>query len=214
MRDPSAIPQMLISVSIPSPTFYIRNLHGIDGPEDQGEACDGNEKCSGFLILVLNNTTSVDGKLVDDDQISNASHGIPSPLRAFIDGNSSEETSQHHDDVSDDSDEDVGTTESGEEGEVQKQEWGGQAPVNVTGPIDLAVDIGEGIREVLLGVLDGDDILRDTSLDGHSVVRNRGEGSNESGQNVEQAFLLRHVSRTYLLQRLELLTTGTRKAKT
>lgn len=88
----------------------IRNLHRINGPEDQGEACDGNEKCGGFLILALNNTTSIDGKLVDDDQVSKAAHGIPSPFRALVDGNGSEEASQHHDDVSDDSDEDVGTT--------------------------------------------------------------------------------------------------------
>ena len=168
----------------------MENLHGIDGPKDQGEACDGDEKCSGLLVLVLNNATSVDGKLVDDDKISNASHGIPSPFRAFIDGDSSEETGQHHDDVSNDSDEDVGTTEPGKEGEVQQQEWGRQGPVNVTCPVDLTVNVGEGIREVLLGVLDGDHILRDTSLDSHAIVRNGGEGSNKGSQNVEQAFLL------------------------
>ena len=170
------------------------NLHRVDGPEDQGESGNGAEESSSLLVLVLNNTTTIEGKLVDDDQVGNASHGVPSPFRALLDREGSKETGQDHDHISDNCNEDVGTVQSSEQGKVQKQEWSGDAPVDIAGPIDLAVDGLEGVGEMLLGLLDGDLVLANAIMNGHGVVGDGGESGDEGSQDVEQAFLLGKVS--------------------
>ena len=98
-----------------------KSVHWVNSPEDQSKASDGGEESGGLLILVLNHATAVDTKLVDDHEVGNASHGIPAPLRRALDGESSEETGEDHDDVSDDSDEDIGTAETGNESQVEEQ---------------------------------------------------------------------------------------------
>lgn len=47
---------------------------------------------------------------------------------------------------------------------------------------------------MLLGVLNGDLILRNTGLDSHSVVRDGRKGSDEGSQDMEETFLLYYVS--------------------
>ncbi len=47
---------------------------------------------------------------------------------------------------------------------------------------------------MLLGVLDGDLVLANTIVNGHSEVGNGGEGGDEGSQDVKQAFLLGKVS--------------------
>ena len=96
------------------------SLHWVDGPEDQGESGDGAEESSSLLVLVLNHTTAVEGKLVDNDQVGNTSHGIPSPFGALFDGEGSEETGQNHDHISDNGNENVGPVQTSEQGKVQK----------------------------------------------------------------------------------------------
>lgn len=92
----------------------LSNLHWVDGPENQGESGNGAEESGSLLVLVLNNTTTIEGKLVDDDQVGNASHGVPSPFGALLDSECSEETGQDHDHISDNGNEDVGTVQSSE----------------------------------------------------------------------------------------------------
>lgn len=110
MREPSATPQMLSSLSDMTSRLVRIGLHGIDSPEDQGEASDSNEEGAGLLVLLLDNTTSINSKLVDDNQVGKAGHSIPAPLGALRHGKSSEEASQNHDDVSDDRNENVGAS--------------------------------------------------------------------------------------------------------
>ena len=86
-----------------------QNLHGVNGPENKSEPSNGTEECSGLLILVLDNATAVIGKLVDNDQVCNASHCVPSPLGTSLNSEGGEETGQDHDEVGNNSDEDVGT---------------------------------------------------------------------------------------------------------
>lgn len=191
-------------------------MHWVDGPEDQSESGNGAEESRSLLVLALNHTTAVKGELVDNDQVGNASHGVPSPLGALLDSEGSEETGQDHDDISDNGNENVGTAQSSEQAKVQEQEWGGDAPVDVAGPVDLAVDGLEGVGEMLLAVLESDLILANTIVNGHGEVRDGSEGGDEGSQDVEQAFLLEKVSINGTLQMVggpgELLTTGTRKA--
>lgn len=194
LRDPSAIPQMLRHVSVAQAQYRHANLHWVNGPEDQGESGNGAEESSSLLVLVLNHTATVEGKLVDNDQVRNASHGVPCPFWALLNSEGSKETGQDHDDISDNGNENIGTAQSSEQAKVQEQEWGGDAPIDVAGPVDLAVDGLEGVGEVLLGVLDGDLILANTIVNGHGEVGDGSEGGDKGSQDVEQAFLLRRVS--------------------
>ena len=127
-----------------------RSLHWIDGPQNKSEASNGGEESGGLLILALNDTTAIDTELVDNDEVGNAGNGVPSPLGALVDSKGGKETGEDHDDVSNDGDEDIGTSKTGQEGEIEKQEWGGDAPVDVAGPVDLTVDDLLDVGDVLL----------------------------------------------------------------
>lgn len=97
----------------------------------------------------------------------------------------SKETGEDHDDVSNDGNEHAGTAQAGQEAEIEEEEWGGDTPVDIAGPVDLTVDGIVGVGEVLLGVLDQDLVLANTITDCHGIVGESGEGGDESGQDVE-----------------------------
>jgi len=126
----------------------------VKSPEDEGEACNGNKERGGLGVLGRNCFAAWDNKYVDDDQVGNASHGIPSPLLTLAVSVGSEETGENHDQVSDNSNKDVGSIDSGEEGEVKKEEWGGQGPIDVSGIEYLAEDMLDGVWNMLVGFLD------------------------------------------------------------
>lgn len=138
--------------------------------------------------------TSVNGKLVDDSQIRDACECIPAPFWAFINGKCSEKTGEDHDDVSDYSDQNVGTGQAREEGQVQEQEGCGNTPVDISGPVHLTEDVVKGSRAVLVVVPDDDLVLADAITNSHGVVGESGKGGDEGSQDVEQAFLLRNIS--------------------
>jgi len=193
-------------------TTPVVNIHWVHGPEDQGETRNSHEERAGLLVLVRHNMSAVDGELVDDNQVGSARHGVPSPLRATLDRKGSKEAGQNHDNVSDDSDEDVGTGQPSEQAKIQEKEWGRHAPVNIACPVDLAID-DSIIGEVLVVMVDLDLVLGYTSFDGHSIVRQGSEGRDEGRDDVEHAFLLRCFSiHESWNARERVLTTGTRKA--
>ena len=168
-----------------------KSIHWVDGPEDESEAGNGGEESGSLLILALDDTTAVDTELVDNDEVGNAGNGVPSPLGTLVNGEGGKEAGEDHDDVSHDGDEDVGTCETGQEGEIEEQEWGGDAPVDVAGPVDLTVDDLLDIGDVLLGVVGLDDlVLADAVTDGHGEVGDCREGGDEGCDDVEEAFLL------------------------
>jgi hypothetical protein len=81
-----------------------------------------------------------------------------------------------HDQVGDDSHEDVGTGHSSQETEIEDQERSGNAPVDVTSPEDLAVGDVEGVRDMVV-LLTLDDLVQGNTVSGgHGEV---GEGSGE-----------------------------------
>ena len=84
------------------------NLHWVDSPKDKGESGNGAEESSSLLVLVLNHTTAINGELVDNDQVSKASHGVPSPFWSLVHGQGSEEPGQDHDHISDNGNKNVG----------------------------------------------------------------------------------------------------------
>ena len=166
------------------------NVHWVDGPEDEGEATNGSEEGGSLVVLGLGGLATVDGELIDDNEVGNAGHGIPAPLGRLVNRKGSEETSQDHDDISNDGNENTGTAETGQETEIKKQEWGGETPVDITSPVDLTVNSVIGVGEVLLGVLDEDLVLANTITNSHGIVGESGEGGDESSQDVEETFLL------------------------
>ena len=111
LRDPSAIPQMLCHVSISEGQDRHANLHWVNCPKDQSESGNGAEESSSLLVFVLNHTATVECKLVDNNQVRNTSHGIPSPFRALLDSEGSKEAGQDHDHISDNGNEDIGTAQ-------------------------------------------------------------------------------------------------------
>jgi hypothetical protein len=161
------------------------SLHWVDGPDDQGEATNSSEEAADLATLGSSGSTAVDNELPDDDQVSSASNGVPAPLLwCVLRAESSEETSQDHDHISDDGNENIGATETSKQSQVEEQERGGQAPIDITSPVDLAVDVLGGVRDVLVGLADDDVVVANAVAAGHGEVRHGGKDGDQSSDNV------------------------------
>lgn len=133
-------------------------------------------------------------ELPDNDEVGNAGNGVPAPLLGgLLRAEGSEETSENHDDVCNNGDQDVGTGKTSEQRKVEEQKRSGDGPVNVTGPVDLAVDVVLGGGNVLVVLLLGGVVVADAVAAGHGEVRQSGEGDNEGGQDVVQTLGLGYV---------------------
>jgi hypothetical protein len=164
---------------------FRKYLHRVDGPDDKSEASDRGKELANLATLGHGVGAAVDGEHPDDNEVGNAGNGVPAPLlRSALVAVSGEETSQNHDDISNDGQKDVATAETGEHGQIEEEERGGQAPVDVTGPVDLAVDIVGGVRDVAVRVSDGGAVVADTVAGGHGEVGQRSKGDDESGDDV------------------------------
>lgn len=148
----------------------VENIHWVGGPEDQSEASNGGEESLGLSILVGSSGTAVESELVDDDEEGSAGNGIPSPFGSVSTTEGSEETGEDHDQIGNDSNEEAGTIETGEETEIGEQEWRGHGPVDISCPVDLAVDGLVCVWDVLVGLGLDDLVVADAITAGHSVV--------------------------------------------
>lgn len=163
------------------------NLHGVDSPDDEGEATNGSEEVANLATLGGGGVAAVVDELPDNDEVGNAGNGVPTPLLgSLLRAERGEETSENHDDVGNNGDQDVGTGKTSEQRKVEKQERGGDGPVNVTSPVDLAVDVVLGGGNVLVVLLLGGVVVADTVAAGHGEVGQSGKGDNEGGQDVVQ----------------------------
>jgi hypothetical protein len=133
----------------------------------------------------------VDGELVNNDEVSGTGHCVVSPLGTLLLSEGSKEAGQDHDKVGNNSHEDVDTTQTSKEGKIHEQEWGGNAPIDVTGPVDLARDAVVELDAVLVLLVLGLGVERDTVTDSHGEVGDGSKGGDEGSQDVEEAFLLR-----------------------
>jgi hypothetical protein len=153
----------------------------------------------------------VESQVPDDNEVGNASNGVVSPLGwVGVGAESSEETGEDHDHVSGKGKNDVTTVEAGEEAEIEKEERSGDGPVNVTGPVDLAVDVLGGVRDVLVLLSDLGVVVRDTVTTGHGEVGDGSAHGDDGGDDVEQALRLGSVSemKRLLFKLVAKLTTG------
>jgi hypothetical protein len=165
--------------------MFERYLHRVDGPDDKGEASDGSKELANLATLGHGVGAAVNGEHPDDDEVSNAGNGVPAPLlRSALVAVSGEETSQNHDDIGNNGQEDVATAETGKHGQIKEEKRGGQRPVDVAGPEDLAVDIVGGVRDVAVRVSDSGAVVADAVTGGHGEVGQRSKGDDESGDNV------------------------------
>lgn len=133
--------------------------------------------------------------MVDNDEVGNACPGVPTPLLAVSGAVGGKETSQDHDQISDHSDQDRGTVETGHEGQIHQEKWCGDRPIDVSCPEDLSVGNLGGIWKTVL-VADRLDnlVVVDTIASRHGKVGEEGKGGNECSQDVEQSLLLWTVS--------------------
>lgn len=162
----------------------------VGGPENEGESGQSTEESLGLTILASSSTSAIDDDLVDNDEVGNASPGVPSPLLALGVAVSSEETGQDHDDISDDGDQDVGTAETGQKAQVEEKKRCSDGPVNVSCPVDLASgDLLSVWKSVLVADGLSDLVEVDTITDGHSKVGQEGESGDEGSQDVEESLV-------------------------
>jgi hypothetical protein len=189
-RAPSAKPQTLSIVSA-ADERVLSNVHGVGGPEDESVASNGKEERGNLVALGLDGSATVDGKVPDDEEVGNAGNGVPSPLgRGALGAESSEESGQDHDNIGEDGHGEVGTVHASEETKVKEQERGGQGPVDVAGPEDLALDVVVCVRNVVVLLTDVDVVDRDTLTGRHGEVRDGGGNGDESRDDMEETLLL------------------------
>ena len=145
-------------------------IHWVDSPEDQGKASNGSEESLGLAILVCSCGTAVEGKLVDNDQVGNAGNSVPSPFSSICVAEGSKETGEDHDHIGHNGDEDASTVEAGKERQIEEQEWCGHGPVDISSPVNLAVDGLICVWDMLVG-LDLDNLVEADSITAcHSIV--------------------------------------------
>ena len=172
-------------VSKPTPDNWIQ------GPENQGETSDGSEKGCSLSILCQHSTAAWNGEQVNDDQVGDASHGIPSPLLAITVTISSEESSKNHDLVCENGDENVGTVQAGEESKIEKEERSGERPVHISGPEDLTEHVYNGVWDSVLVALTFHNVSKGVPAScSHGEIGQSSKCGDEGGNDVEQSLLL------------------------
>lgn len=168
------------------------NSHWVRSPKEERVSRDGNEELANAAALTESACTTVDNQVPDDDKVGNASNSVPSPLLCSSCAVGSEQTSDDHDQVSNNSHEHCATVHACKEHKVDEKKRSGNRPIDVTGPVNLAVDIVVGWWDALLVVL-GDRVVLpgDTGLGCHTKVGNCScDGNQGSDDVVETAFLL------------------------
>ncbi len=146
-----------LSVNIPlACTVSNAPNNGVQSPENEGEGTNGSKERRGGAVLALDCGTASDGELVDNYEVCNAGEGIVSPLCAVGVAEGSEETEEDHEDVCYDGNDDTSSIQTSQESEVEEKERGGDAPVDISGPVHLAVDVLDGVGNILVCVLDND----------------------------------------------------------
>lgn len=98
------------------------NLHGVYSPDDEGEATNGSEEVANLATLGSSSVAAVEDELPDNDEVGNAGNGVPAPLLGgLLRAERGEETSEDHDDVGNNGDQDVGTGKTSEQSKVEEQ---------------------------------------------------------------------------------------------
>lgn len=144
--------------------------HWVDSPEDQSESRNSTVESLGLAILAGDRSSAVEGKLVDNDEEGKAGPGVPAPLAAIIGTESSKETSEDHDEVGNNGDEDVGSRETSHESKIREQKRCGDTPVDVSCPVYLTVRGLVRVRDMLVGLYLNNLVVANAVTAGHGEV--------------------------------------------
>lgn len=128
---------------------------------------------------------------MDNHQVCNARHGVPTPPRRLSTRIREEQTRDHHGQVGKQRYEDVAPVQAGEESQIEQDERRRERPVDVARPEHLAEDVLQSGRQAMLVVHDHK-VVREgrPAAGGLSEVGEGGDGSDEGGQEMEESFLL------------------------
>lgn len=138
--------------------------------------------------------------MVDDDEVGNAGPSIPSPGLAALAAEGSEQPGQNHDDIGNNCDQDIGTTQTSQKRQVEQEKWGGDGPVNVAGIVDLSLVGLICVWNLLMVNGLSVCVVADAITSSHGKVRDECKGGNEGSEDMEEAFLLGAVSKRLLAQ--------------
>lgn len=173
----------------------MRRLHRVQSPDDQSETGNGAIEGLGIAVFVGHSLPSIEGELIDDDQISNASPCIPAPCLCLVMAEGSKETRQDHDDIGSNGNQNIGTTKTGQESQIQQEKRGCDGPVNISCPVDFTVDHLVCVWHLLVRLSHGIFGIAESASSRHGEVGQKGEGGDEGSQDMEQPFLLQLVSK-------------------
>lgn len=182
--------------------------HWVNGPDDESESGNGTIEGLGLAVLVGNGGTASRSKLVDDDEVGNASPCIPSPPGTISLTICGKQTSQNHDNIGNDCNQDVGTAETRQKSKIEKEKWGGDAPVDISCPVNLAEKVLVGVWDLLVGFSDSVSVVVDSITSGHGKVGEECKSRDQSSQDVEKTFLLVGLVRVKKSQELVGLQLG------
>jgi len=123
----------------------------VGSPDKNSETSNGNEERANLLALGLGLSASIDGQVPNNDKVGNTSDRVPAPLLgSTLSAESSEKSSQDHDNVGNDSHGDVGAIEASEQAEIEEKKGRSQCPVNVSGPVNLTLHLMECVGDVFV----------------------------------------------------------------
>lgn len=143
LRLPSATPQTLrLILDVVDLSKQRQNLHWVGSPKDKSESTNGKVEVANLAAASGSSLAAANNELPDNHEVGNAGNGVPAPLLwSTLRAEGSKETGQDHDNISDNGNEDAATVHASQKGKIQEEKWGGQSPVDVTSPVDLAVDL-------------------------------------------------------------------------
>lgn len=171
-----------------------RYSHGVGCPQDEGEQSQGSEQLGDLVSASLDGVCAVQGDVPDDEDVGNASNGVPAPLLGgLLAAVGCKETGQDHNQVGDDSHEGVGAINAGQKAEISQQERRGDGPVDVPSEVDLTADVVVSVGDLVVVRLDLNAVQVGTVTGGHAEVRQSSGNCNEGGDDVVEALRHRNV---------------------
>jgi hypothetical protein len=127
--------------------------NGVGSPEDGSVGSDGDEESAELVTLGAGVGATVKAKVPEDEDEGNAGNCVPAPLLgSVLSAESSKQTSKNHDQVGNDHHDHVSSRHASKETEIEEQERGGDAPVDVSRPEDLAAHLVVRVGDVLVMV--------------------------------------------------------------
>ena len=187
-----------------------RRSHRIKGPHDQSVTDNGCIKGLSLTVLVRNRLAAIENKLIDNCQVRNAPPSEPAPFLTVFLSVRSEKATQNHDEICNDGNQDVGTADTSQKGQVEQDKWGCEGPVHISCPVQFTevclMCVGDFLVRLNHGVL----LEADAVARGQSKVSEERKRGNEGRQGVEESFLLLLSDAVRIVLAIG-LTTGARK---